>query len=535
MRLKTFLIIGSLLICQFLFSQKGGKTKVSPKTIKEANRFFDLGDYNNARKLFAEAYTADSNDANIAYKLGVCMYNLKIEKLSTIPLFELAVRNNNNEAHYYLGNLYHLKLKFEDALTQFNKYLEFVGKRDHDDEEINRLKNTVLYASEMMRIPEDIKIENMGPVINSSYSDYAPLVSSDESILYFTSRRDGSTGNLIDPNGEYFEDIYYSIKKDGRWTQPESVSDYINTNSHDATVALSPGGNELYIYRTNEDLVSGNIYVSRLEGKDWSQPVKITSEVNSEGGWESSASITADGNIIYFSSNREGGFGGKDIYRVTKLPNGNWSKAFNMGPSINTPFDEDFPFIHPDGRTLYFSSKGHKTMGGFDIFITQVSQWGNASEPENMRYPINTVEDDVCFIVSTDGKHAYYSSTRPDTHGNTDIYKLKMPQKNVPIPVIRGRILDADKYDKPIQANITLIDEETKDVVGDYTSNLHNGSFIMVFALEKYYKILVEAPGYHPYSDDFWVSELPGDGYQKEIRLVKIEGQKDEQKPPKKK
>jgi hypothetical protein len=520
MKRKIIFIIGCILLSHFAFSQKG-KSKISSKTVKEANHFFETGDYNHARKLFTEIYKEDSTDATIAYKLGVSIYNLKVDRMETIPLFELAARDKNNEAHFYLGNLYHLKFHFEDALTEFNTYLDFKGQRDHDDDEVNRLKNSVLYASEMMRTPqEDVKIENMGPTINSSYSDYSPLLSSDETVIYFTSRRDGSTGNLLDPNGEYFEDIYVSYKKDGRWTPPESVSDYINTFTHDATVALSPGGNELYIYRTNEDLVSGNIYISKLDGRDWSQPVKITSEVNSEGGWESSASITADGEVIYFSSNREGGFGGKDIYRIQKLPNGNWSKAFNMGPTINTSFDEDFPFIHPDGHTLSFSSKGHKTMGGFDIFTSQVSTWGAATEPENLGYPINTVEDDVCFVLSTDGKHGYYSSIRPDTYGSTDIYKIKMPERNAPIPVIRARVLAADKF-KPIQAHITLIDEETKDVVGDYTSNFHNGSFIMVFTLEKYYKLLVEAPGYHPYSDDFWISEIPGDGYQKEIKLVK--------------
>ena len=217
----TLQIIGLMLLGQFAFSQKG-KSKISSKTVKEANHFFEIGDYNNARKLFTEIYKEDSTDADVAYKLGVSIYKLKVDKMETIPLFDLAARNKNNEAHYYLGNLYHVKLRFQDALAEFNTYVDFKGQRDHDDEEITKLKNSALYASEMMRQPqEDVKIENMGSIINSSYSDYAPVLSSDETILYFTSRRDGSTGNLLDPNGEYFEDIYVSYKKEGRWTAPE--------------------------------------------------------------------------------------------------------------------------------------------------------------------------------------------------------------------------------------------------------------------------------------------------------------------------
>ncbi len=255
----------------------------------------------------------------------------------------------------------------------------------------------------------------------------------------------------------------------------------------------------------------------------WSEPELLPGEINSDA-IETSASISNDEHTVYFSSNREGGYGGMDIWRVKKLPTGEWSKAQNLGSVINTEFDEDSPFIHADGKTLYFISKGHKSMGGYDIFHTKVDDEGKWSKPVNLGYPVNTLANDLNFVMSADKLTGYYSSSAAGGYGGQDLYKINFKLDAEILSVVKGGVASNDTSHIPIEAVITLIDKRTKAVQGEYKSNASTGRFIMVVSPGSSYQVVVEAEGYHTYSGEVFFDDQVGFGSQiEEFKLIPLQ------------
>lgn len=483
-----------------LFGQNPGRK--ARKYIRTADLELNDNNYSKALELYRQAYSLDTANAQYAFKLGCCMYSMKKHKRESMVYFEKALRGGILEANYYLGNLYHLQGKFEKAIQALTDYKLYCRKKTFALARIDSLINQCKTAAELASKPINVTIENIGNAINSPYPDYVPVISADESVLIFTSRRKGSFAGLVDPFGEYFEDVYIASKQDSGWGIPQSISSNINTATHDACVGLSADGELLFLYRTSEDLVSGDLYFSAFDGTNWQVPAQLPVPINTKGYNEPSASLSSDGNTLYFSSNRPGGFGKRDIYKVVKLPNGEWGKAANLGPAINTAEDEDSPFIHPDRRTLYFSSKGHENMGGFDIFKTIVSEEGTWSMPENLGAPVNTPDDDIYFVLSTDGKTGYYSSDREGGFGGTDIYLIHFPDEDLKLSVFKGMVVMVvaeDSIQQPIAARISLFDEEANKLAGLYTNNKLTGKFIMILSPGKEYRMEVEAEGYETY------------------------------------
>lgn len=489
-RMKQKFLFGFLAISLSAFSQ----TIDIKKIISQADGKFEIQDYFGAEKLYSEAYKIDTANATVNYRLGVCNFELKDYKLAE-KYFLKTTSNISLELFRYKAAIAHADLKFKKAINFYNGYKIINGKKDLTNEEVNRLINQSLYAEEQIKTPRNVQIQNIGATINSKYDDYVPLIPADEQSMIFTSRRPESTGQKLDPNGRYFEDIYYSKKTGSIWEKPKQLNNLINTETNDASAGLSPDGQLLFVFRTNPDLISGDLYESRMGLNDWEKPTKLSSSINSED-IETSASITANDKIIYFSSNRPGGFGGKDIYKVERLPNGTWSKAQNLGSSVNTEFDEDAPFIHSDGKTLFFSSTGHQNLGGYDIFKTKVGEDGNWTFPENIGYPINTVNDDIFYVVAADGKTGYYSSSQQGGYGGQDIYKVLLKDEFEQLHVIKGEIYDGNS--KPLEAKITLIENETAKVQGIYKSKATNGKFILLVEQDKTYNCVIQAEGYHP-------------------------------------
>lgn len=493
------------------------------RKVKKYLRLADLEMYNNnfqqALELYKSAYNIDTANAKVAFKLGTCMYSIRKYKQQSLSYFEKAHTGGIADADYYLGNLYHLSGKFDDAIRVFQNYKSYkdasrlgtfspppVG--GELEGAVDLLIDKSKTAIELMQTPVNVTIENIGNVINSEYPDYVPVISADESVLIFTSRRTGSTGNLLDPFEEYFEDIYISTKKNGAWTWPKNISANINTPTHDACVGLSADGELLFLYRTGRDLISGDLYSSIFDGKDWTVPKKLPAPVNTPEFTEPSVSVSADGHTLYFSSNRPGGYGKKDIYKMIKLANGEWSNAFNLGASVNTAEDEDAPFIHPDCKTLYFSSQGHKNMGGYDIFKTKLGAAGVWSAPENLGYPVNTPDDDIYFVISTDKKTGYFSSDREGGYGGADIYLIHFPEPEPEVTVRKGivvSIVSADE-EKPLDATITLYGENNT-LQGIYNTNELTGKFVLVIAPNTDYTMYVNAKGCVLYSEKLYATD----------------------------
>lgn len=489
--LIRIIIAGCLtVLCTGAFAQNktGGNLK---RAKKNANASFMRRDYVNALKHYSRI-EEEAPASDINYRIAVCMYNLKQHRINALQRFERANTREFPEALFYLGNLYHQHMRFDEAMATFEQYKMLPGK-EVDNNHVDLLMKKCETAREMVKSPLNVSIHNIGSPINSPYPDYVPLLSADGTMMIFTSRRENGTGKLKDLNGEYMEDIYVSYKRNNEWSIPTTISWNINTDLHDACVALSADGQQLIVYRPSDDMMTGDLYLSSFNGDDWSKPELLGSDINMENTVEASATFSPDNYMIIFSSDRPGGFGGKDLYKVTKLPNGEWSKAVNLGNTVNTPYDEDAPFLHTDGRTLYFSSKAHTNMGGYDIFKSTLGDDGSLSAPENLGYPINTVNDDIYFVVSVNGEVAYFSSQGYVTHGGTDIYYMNIHEQKFDLAVVKCRIT-GQKGD-PVQASITLSTDAGSNV-GKFSSSKETGKLIMIVTPGMSYNLTIAAKGY---------------------------------------
>ncbi len=500
--------------------------------LKDAEESMADEDYNGALPLYLQLDSIERNNPQVSYKIGICYLNSTISNKSrALPYLEKALSSYtqnakksgiNYEIYYFLGRASHLSNKFDEAISYYQEYLSSIEKEAPEDPRVKDTERQIEMcnnAKELIKKPVEIQITNLGPFVNSSYPEYSAVISTDESMIVFTSRRPGSTGNKKDKFGKYFEDIYVSYKIDGEWTSPAGIDTSINSSDHEASVALSVDGQQLIIYK--DDNAEGNLYFCDLYGDKWSKPMSMGPNVNTKF-WETHASISADGNVLYFVSNKPGGQGGRDIYRSTKLPNGTWGPSQNLGPAVNTSYDEDATFIHPDGKTLYFSSTGHNSMGGFDIFKTTLSDDGTTwSKPENVGYPINSADDDVFYVLSADGKHAYYSSIQDGGYGDKDIYVISLISgKKEVVTMLKGTITVDGKGPIPPDAQIIVTDNQTGSIVSYSKPNLKTGKFIVTLAPGKNYNIVVESSGYLFHSENIFIPDQKT--YQEVYKTIQL-------------
>jgi len=471
-----------------------------------------------AVKNFLDLSNIDPANAHICYKVGRSYLLLNGQKDKAVPYLEKAVRSVNAktkddykatdapiDAYYYLGRAYHLNSQFDNAIVAYKKYLE-LNKSISKDEvaEVEWMILTCQNAKLIVDSPISATSENLGPTINSIYDEYSAVVDATESMMIFTSRRPTSTGGMMDLDDKYFEDIYVSQKIDGVWQKPESIGRNINSEGHEATIGLSADGQELYIFR--DDFGDGNIYVSQLKGSSWSEPVRLNDNVNSPFR-ETHATVSADGQTLYFTSDRSGE-GGMDIFRSRRLPTGEWAVAENLGEIVNTKYDEEAPFIHPDGKTLFFSSKGHSSMGGYDIFFSVLQDNGKWSTPMNIGFPMNTPDDEYFFVMSPDGKRAYYSSSNGQGLGGKDIYLVHLDRdREVPLTVYKGAIVPDSNGRVPKDVSIKVTDNETGELYGIYRPRQDNGRFVLILHPGKNYNIAYEADDYLFKSEKLYVPE----------------------------
>jgi outer membrane protein OmpA-like peptidoglycan-associated protein/tetratricopeptide (TPR) repeat protein len=498
-------------------ARAGGDAKKKLKFDK-AEQLLGNENYEAALPLYLSLDSADKDNANLAFKIGVCYLNSSTNKDKAVAWLEKAASNiseNYKEGSFkekhsplttynYLGRAYHFNYQFDQAIAMFEKFKGYLGNNDPETlKEANRYIEMCNTGKELVASPVSMKVDNLGGKVNSPYSEHSPVITADEELLIFTSRRPTTTGGKIDPSdGKYFEDIYMCKRNpDSTWSEPVNMGSPINTPDHDATIGISVDGQKLFIYK--DDKGDGNIYFSNLAGDHWAAPQKLNDFINSKS-WEGNASISPDGNILYFSSEREGGLGGKDIYMSRKLPNGDWGKAMNLGPKINTPYDEDGAYIQADGVTLYFSSQGHKTMGGYDIFSSTFNPDSTIwSEAANMGYPVNSTDDDIFYTPTADNKRAYYSSFKKDGQGEKDIYMITLPErKETPLTVYKGTLVSI-YGGVPKNAVITVTDNETGELVGTYAPNSSTGAYLFILQPGKNYNISYEADDFLFSSENF--------------------------------
>ena len=492
---KQAIIILLIVYSMVSLAQEKRNENRTEKQLDYAKELISLNDYHNAYLSLMEIYSEDSTNLELNYYLGLTSFYANRNKEKALPYLQKGVLFNEN-AFYFMGIIYHQQEHFDLALEAYNNYKRAVYIQTLIPlDKVNKQIEKINTAKELLKHKKSIQIANLGKEINSPFPDYAPILFANGNRLFFTSRRKGSFPEYKDPNNEYFEDIYFSEKVNGIWEKPVNVGNPINTKTHDASVAISEKDSAFYIYRTNPNLISGDIFISVQHDGKWQNPKLFESSINSKKGTESSISIHPNGNKIFFSSNREGGYGGKDLYFVQKLPNGKWSLPTNLGGIINTPEDEDAPFISPDGQVLYFSSKGHKNMGGYDLFKSRLKTNKQWSEPENMGAPINSVRDDI-FISTLNNKDYFFSSNRSGGFGFADIYHTIIPPKKNDYIVIKGRIID-NTTQLSTKAMITVFNTVDNRLEGAYRSNYMSGRFIMILKPDEQYKMFIESDGYY--------------------------------------
>ncbi|HEU4716938.1 MAG TPA: tetratricopeptide repeat protein [Bacteroidia bacterium] len=504
-RSRVAFVLLCICVPLFVFGGNGDKKKKKQeeKWLEDAEYYFEEGDFLRALPLYKNLSDAHPDDAYYHYQLGICYLYKDDEKDQAVVHLEKArdLEPDLPRINFYLGRAYHLNYRFDDAIASFNKSMTDDNPNDKEKKEIQRYIQYCNNAKVIMQDTADVQIRNVGYPVNTDNSEYAPVISIDETTLIFTYRGVRSTGGLQDAKfrpdstGDYYEDIFVSQKVGDRWLDPDPISNNINTNHHDACVATSNDGQILFIFKsTAKD--GGDLYMSTLNGDVWSTPVNLGPNVNTPY-WEGSCSLSSDGQLLYFASDRPGGMGGRDIYVSHRQSDGTWGPAENLGPAVNTPYNDDAPFIHPDGINLFFCSEGHNSMGGYDLFYTHFKN-GAWQTPVNLGYPVNTPSNERYYTLTADGGTGYYSSDRRGGLGQQDIYTVTPGFQGEP-PILALVVGFVTVNGTPANAKIDVTDSANGNTYGNYHSNAMSGKYLIALKPGNTYKVAIEVDGFDPY------------------------------------
>ncbi|WP_158799551.1 OmpA family protein [Pedobacter sp. L105] len=493
-------------------------------TVKKAQQNFEYAekslqsrDYDAAIKSLEDAVAADPSFQVALIQLGD-IYKLKrsFEKAKDNYSKAIAIAGQAPEArtYYSLGEAELNMGDYSNAGKQFALFKQnYKGK---DQTLIARAEKFIRdcdFSVIAIQHPEKYEPVNLGAAINTKDREYLPTLTADGNSLIFS--------RTVDNN----EDFYISHKVNQQWQTAVPLSDKINTRFNEGAQTITPDGNYLFFTGCNREdgFGSCDLYVSHKVGNGWDTPFNLGAVVNSSS-WDSQPAVTPDGNTLYFVSNRPGGMGGYDIWKTTLDNDGNWGKPQNLGPDINTPFDENTPFVHPDGKTLYFSSNGWPGLGNMDIFYSRMQSDGKWGKPVNIGYPINTFNEETGLMVSPDGTLGMFSSVLKEGFGDMDIYSFNLPTAAKPLPItyVKGIVRDKETRNF-LEAKVQVVDLKTKETkFNDYTSK-DNGEFLAVMPLGSTYAFNVMADGYLFYSDHFELNTKKTDQpYVLDIYLEKL-------------
>ena len=431
----------------------------SDKQINHAIKLISMEEYDKAITALKTVLSENPENALALYHLGISQLNTQANKKGKVNI-ENALKINPEIdpklSDYWLGIAYYQNLETQKAREKLNEYKSSLSEKSNEHAELTRIFNALKAIEELKKIKPEFYVETLPGKLNTPFSDHSPLISTDSKTLIFTSKNQEGSDKKEKKKGEFFENIY-TVKLDGYLPigSPENLSASINTDRHDASIQLFDNDNKMLLYRINN---GGDIYMASRENGSWIDPRPLGKSINSKD-YESHAFMLPDGKTMFFSSSRKSKNGSLNIYKTTIGKDGNWNEPELLGPEINSDEDEDCPFVTNDGKTIYFSSKGHNSIGGYDIFV---SHWNEAenkwSEAKNLEMPINSVGDDMYFVLDNSESHGFFSSHRENGKGNMDIYYA-------------GKILPAF-----IEGKISVENDETANV-GEVKISLHNTTY----------------------------------------------------------
>jgi outer membrane protein OmpA-like peptidoglycan-associated protein len=472
------------------------KTHSERKAFRKARNYSLHGEQLKARQQYEILVGIDSTNFLYNYELGMSYYFAYESGPKTVQYLESALHHSHKdtigELFYYLADACHNANRFQDAINYFHRFEGYIMDGSASDNLRNEIADQIKQCELGLNLWAELtngkthsgkskEIENIGPNVNTVNSEYAPVVNESDSVMMFTARNASVTGSKIDHWDEkYFEDMFISVKSGGVFNKPENFSGnnkYValvpNTRKHDAVVSLSLDEKQFITYRDNK------LWISKLEDGKWTGPDLLPDNIN-VGTYQPHATLSYDGKTIYFTSDKPGGFGGLDIYKCIKKDNGDWSDPENMGPTVNTAKDEDSPQISYNSRTLYFSSKGHNSIGGYDIFQTTFDPYASKwSDAENMGMPLNSGGDDIFYKPNRAGTMAYFASFRPEGYGDMDIYIYHLPKNAVFEPCYTMADLQRMKW--PVSFTILSADSFLVNETAEFdAANFSSGAFDLI-------------------------------------------------------
>lgn len=478
------------------------KSKKAVKNFEEALKYYSARRNAEALEFLEKALKADDEFIE-AYAVSADCYTDLGQLDRAIENYQKVVDLDPDFLSTSFKQLADVQFMTGDYKSALENYKVFMTKKRVNPqirEQAERSLRNAEFGVVVKETPVPFDPKNLGPNVNSADYEYFPVLTADEQTLVFTKNKRRAGG--VDMQ----EDFYISFSKNGEWMPAMNLGRPINTDDNEGAQTITADGKQLFFIGCNRKrtgLGSCDIYRSLRNGKNWGEPENLGSPVNSSK-WESQPSVSADGKTLYFVSNRGGGEGGMDIWVTHLAPNGKWTNPRNLGDVINTPFSEETPFIHPDGKTLYFTSDGHVGMGGKDIYVTRMDSVGNWSAPENLGYPINTWKDEQGLFVAASGDYAYFSSDREGGFGKLDIYGFKLYESARPnrVTYVEGRLTDKETG-LPLAAKFELIDIETSEMVVNSQSDPVDGSFLVTLPVNHDYALNVSKEKYLFHSEHF--------------------------------
>ncbi len=478
--------------------------------VTESSRMTQEGYLYHAEMLADKLLTIKPESSNYNYRKGYLMLEIRKEYENAIPYFEKAVKDVDAnydmygvgeksapaDAYFHLATCYHLNENIDGAKANYEKFLATTKNKS---ELIPVAKLRLIQceqAKQLMAAPVNVYLKNIGGTVNGQFPDYAPVVSLDGSSLYFTSRRpweNGATETFRDPAiNQYPEDVYVSyMDYDSTWMAPIRL-EFCQPERNEATIAVSTDERRIYLYEDSTG--SGDIYYTDFYGRKFNDIQLVDDKDINTKYWETHCMVSPDRSRMFFVSDRPGGFGGRDIYMSKRKGDSTWSNPINLGPRVNTAYDEDAPFVSVDNKKLYFSSNGDKSIGGFDILVCDLLEDGNWSESKNIGYPFNSTNDDIFYTTTIDGLRGYMTSFRKDGHGEKDIYEIHNDFLGVNnIAVFKGKIKTTDGSELPedfaINVKLTCDDCEEYEKNKTIYPRLRDGLFMTGLKPCKTYKI----------------------------------------------